>query len=196
MNDHLINNLQVQRRQLRQDESRLKKELSHVRQENLALKEEIESLKEAMENTPSAVLKTLVEKLKRDLAEKEKKVKAMGKAIGDLKQELMAQAGDVDGEQDKMKASRSSRVGRPSSRGPEGTDETAVLKRRIDDLVQRNNKLQKQVSVQCTYVGARWEYWKAFSHSQFLFFFPFSRSLFLLSLCTPRYSFLLHLQYT
>ena len=90
-----------------------------------------------MDNTPSSVLKTLVEKLKRDLQEKERKVKAMGRAVQDLKQELMVQ-NDVVGEEE--------RRGKKGERKVESSDETDKLKRRVEDLVQRNNKLQKQLN--------------------------------------------------
>ena len=91
-----------------------------------------------MDNTPSSVLKTLVEKLKRDLQEKERKVKAMGRAVQDLKQELMAQ-NEVVGEEER----------RGKKERKVESDETEKLKRRIEDLVQRNNKLQKQVHTAC-----------------------------------------------
>ena len=41
--------------------------------------------KEAQERAPSAVMSALVEKLRSDLAEKEKKHRAMGRALVDLK---------------------------------------------------------------------------------------------------------------
>ena len=43
------------------------------------------AFKEAQERAPSAVMSALVEKLRSDLAEKEKKHRAMGRALADLK---------------------------------------------------------------------------------------------------------------
>ena len=42
-------------------------------------------IQEAQERAPSAVMSTLVEKLRTELAEKEKKQRAMGRALADLK---------------------------------------------------------------------------------------------------------------
>lgn len=46
-------------------------------------------LQESLSNSPSAVLKALVDKLKVELLEKERRSKAMAKAVAELKRELM-----------------------------------------------------------------------------------------------------------
>ena len=45
---------------------------------------------EAQERAPSAVMTQLVEKLRNDLAEKEKKGRAMARALADMKQEIIS----------------------------------------------------------------------------------------------------------
>ena len=43
------------------------------------LQEDVQNMKEAQEKAPSAILKSLVEKLRNDLAEKDKKQRAMSR---------------------------------------------------------------------------------------------------------------------
>ena len=45
---------------------------------------------EAQERAPSAVMTQLVEKLRNDVAEKEKKGRAMARALADMKQEIIS----------------------------------------------------------------------------------------------------------
>ncbi len=86
------------------------------------------------ENSPSAVLKELVEKLKRDLADKEKRAKAMAKAIADLKRELMEQA---------EAAATATAAAAPATEAAEAkggrpeAETAASLRRRVEDLNAR-----------------------------------------------------------
>ncbi len=123
--------MQVQHHHHKQELDKRKNELNVLKQENLMLQEDIQNLKDSQDNTPSSILKTLVDKLKRDLADKESKMKVMGKAITDLKNELVTQT-------EKSPLS-------PTSKEGKLVDEKAALKKKVDTLVARNSRLQKQV---------------------------------------------------
>ena len=50
------------------------------------------AFKESVEKTPTNVMTSLVDKLRNDISEKEKKIRAMGRIIADLKTELVDNA--------------------------------------------------------------------------------------------------------
>ena len=70
---------QLLRRQAKQELEKARSEMSVMKQENLMLQEDVQNMKEAQEKAPSAILKSLVEKLRNDLAEKDKKQRAMSR---------------------------------------------------------------------------------------------------------------------
>ena len=70
---------QILRRQAKQELEKVRSEMSVMKQENLMLQEDVQNMKEAQEKAPSAILKSLVEKLRNDLAEKDKKQRAMSR---------------------------------------------------------------------------------------------------------------------
>ncbi len=90
------------------------------------------SLREAAENTPSAVLKQLVDKLKRDLSEKEKRSRAMAKAVAELKRELMEQA-----ERAPVKKKEKEEEEEEEEETEAGRRTVAGLKRRVEELTSR-----------------------------------------------------------
>ncbi len=124
------------RHQHRQELDATRAEANRARQEALAAREEAEAAREAADNSPSSVLKALVERLKRDLADKEKRSKAMARAIAELKRELLEQAAAVPPQEEKIERTG---TGRPEA------ETAASLRRRVEDLNARNSKLQKQV---------------------------------------------------
>ena len=70
---------QMLRRQAKQEMEKVRSEMNVVKQENLMLQEDVQNMKDAQEKSPSAILKNLVEKLRNDLAEKDKKQRAMSR---------------------------------------------------------------------------------------------------------------------
>lgn len=124
---------QMLKHSAKQDTDRLRSELNVFKQENLMLKDDISNLKEAQAKAPSAIMKSLVEKLRNDLAEKEKKQKAMARAITDLKQELLDAAGEGP-------SSLSDR-----SKPPENS-EVDLLKKKLDEITLKNDKMHKQIA--------------------------------------------------
>ncbi|TRY62027.1 hypothetical protein TCAL_01502 [Tigriopus californicus] len=124
---------QMLKHSAKQDADQLRSELNVFKQENLMLKDDISNLKEAQAKAPSAIMKSLVEKLRNDLAEKEKKQKSMARAITDLKQELLDAAGEGP-------SSLSDR-----SKAPENT-EIYLLKKKLDEFTIKNEKMHKQIS--------------------------------------------------
>ena len=70
---------QMLRRQAKQEMEKLRSEMNVIKQENLMLQEDVQNMKDAQEKSPSAILKNLVEKLRNDLAEKDKKQRAMSR---------------------------------------------------------------------------------------------------------------------
>ncbi|XP_031445492.1 centrosomal protein of 290 kDa isoform X2 [Phasianus colchicus] len=77
---------------LKDEANRLKKVLSHMEKELANVKAELEAQKEANKRAPSAIMKSLVEQLKNQLALKEKQQKALSKALLVLRAEMTANA--------------------------------------------------------------------------------------------------------
>ena len=88
--------------------------------------------KESVEKTPSNVMTSLVDKLRNDISEKEKKIRAMGRIIADLKTELVDNA---------VARERKDNV---DSGNMLDLDEA---RRRIEDLTDQNENLNKQIEV-------------------------------------------------
>ena len=85
---------QMNLRQQKDVIERLNNEIRAYKQENIMLKDDVERLETSQSKAPSVIMKSLVEKLRHDLAEKEKKQKAMSRAIAELKDEMIATAED------------------------------------------------------------------------------------------------------
>ena len=69
-------------------------EVKMLKSENALLQDELRRAKESAETqkTPPNVMGSLVDKLRNDISEKEKKIRAMGRIIADLKTELVDNA--------------------------------------------------------------------------------------------------------
>lgn len=117
---------QMLKRQAKQEIDKVKTEINVIKQENLMMQEDIHNMKQAQEKAPSAILKSLVEKLRNDLSEKDKKQRAMSRAITELKQELMEKA--EEGVVGESKA-----------------DALAAQKQKINELNSRLERMQKQL---------------------------------------------------
>ena len=83
---------QMRSRQNQQEVDGLKNEIAMLKSENNLLQDDLRNAKIAQEKAPSAVMSALVEKLRNDLAEKDKKQRAMARALADLKQEIISKA--------------------------------------------------------------------------------------------------------
>ncbi|XP_005096015.2 centrosomal protein of 290 kDa [Aplysia californica] len=68
------------------------RENSELRQEVKVLQEEIEALKETAQRGPTSTMKNMVERLKNQLALKEKQHQALSKALSDLRADMVTQA--------------------------------------------------------------------------------------------------------
>uniref|UniRef100_A0A8C3LD57 Centrosomal protein 290 n=1 Tax=Chrysolophus pictus TaxID=9089 RepID=A0A8C3LD57_CHRPC len=77
---------------LKDEANGLKKVVSHMEKELANVKAELEAQKEANKRAPTAIMKSLVEQLKNQLALKEKQQKALSKALLVLRAEMTANA--------------------------------------------------------------------------------------------------------
>jgi hypothetical protein len=89
-------NLQQQGHYQQEETNQLLAELRTCQQENYLLKEDVAQLKLAAAKSPSAVLKSLVDRLRIELAEKEKKQKAMSRVIAELRNDMLMSASVLD----------------------------------------------------------------------------------------------------
>lgn len=122
---------QMQRHQHKQELDKLRSEINVLKQENIMINEDAQNLRETQDQSPSAILKSLVEKLRNDLAEKEKKQRAMSRAITDLKQELLNAAEDGAVSFSEKERSKSEDIG--------------LWKKKVEDLHLKNDKLTRQL---------------------------------------------------
>ena len=63
-----------------------------LRSENSLLQDELRRAQEVAEKAPSNVMTSLIEKLRNDLTDKDKKIRALGRVVADLKTELVNNA--------------------------------------------------------------------------------------------------------
>lgn len=127
------------RQNLSQEESdKFSSEVKMLKSENALLQDELRRAKESAEKTPSSVMSSLVDKLRNDLTEKDKKIRAMGRVIADLKTELVNNAVAKD---------TTSSVDRSMDLGGSvlHREELNDAKGKIEELTIQNDKLLKQV---------------------------------------------------
>ena len=108
-------------------------EVRMLKNENALLQDELARVRESLEKSPGNVVTSLVEKLRNDISEKDKKIRAMGRIIADLKDDLLNNAMAKD-----QKESSHADVIAVSS-------ELHEAKQKIEDLNEQNDKLTKQV---------------------------------------------------
>ena len=84
--------VQIGMNQQKETIDRLNNDIRSYQQENAMLREEVERLQTSSSKTPSVTMKSQLEKLKSDLAEKDKKSKALTRAIAELKDEMLVSA--------------------------------------------------------------------------------------------------------
>ena len=108
-------------------------EVKMLKNENALLQDELARVRESLEKSPGNVVTSLVEKLRNDISEKDKKIRAMGRIIADLKDDLLNNAMAKD-----QKESSHADVIAVSS-------ELHEAKQKIEDLNEQNDKLSKQV---------------------------------------------------
>jgi hypothetical protein len=113
-----------------------------LKRENALLQDELRTAKEALEKTPSTVMSSLVEKLRNDVAEKEKKQRAMGRIITDLKNELVNSAVVKDQRAADQPAELYNQD--QSSELKQSLEEST---KKIDDLNFKNDRLSKQLDM-------------------------------------------------
>ena len=129
---------QVMKNQSREEVDKQSCEIQMLKSENSLLQEELRRAKETVEKSPSNVMSSLVDKLRSDLADKDKKVRAMGRIISDLKTELMENAVARDsvpavGTHDLLSSNQ------------EAKEELEEARRRILDLSEHNERIAKQM---------------------------------------------------
>ena len=129
---------QVATRQQKDQVERLASEVRAYKQENIMLKDDVARLQSTQAKAPSQVMKSLVEKLRNDLAEKEKKQKALTRAIGELREEMITSAEQTEtGGKDR---------GRTGAEVQKIVDkETKSFQTKIAELQILADKLRKQV---------------------------------------------------
>lgn len=86
--DHLEVSGQVRIQQHQREVERLSGEIHKLRSENDFLQKEMSSLRSSASRTPSAIMRTLVEKLRDQLIEKEKQVARLTLAVNDMKESI------------------------------------------------------------------------------------------------------------
>ena len=123
--------------QTRQDIDKYSSEAKMLRRENALLQDELRTAKEALEKAPASVMSSLVEKLRADIAEKEKKQRAMGRIIADLKNELVNSA--------VAKEQRPERVSTSETTHHDDTEALEEANSKIEDLNFKNDSLTKQL---------------------------------------------------
>ncbi|KAG5845827.1 hypothetical protein ANANG_G00143310 [Anguilla anguilla] len=82
----------AQVKQLEQEAEELRAQMSQMEKEAQYLRTELEAQKEANVRSPSNTMKNLVERLKAQVAQKDKQQKALSKALLELRSEMTAQA--------------------------------------------------------------------------------------------------------
>merc|ERR1740129_1974111 len=123
---------QLQQNQSMDKADKFSTEVKMLRSENALLQDELRRAKESVQKTPPNVMGSLVDKLRNDISEKEKKIRAMGRIIADLKTELVDNA---------VARERKDNV---DSGNMLDLDEA---RRRIEDLTDQNENLNKQIEV-------------------------------------------------
>ncbi|XP_068215438.1 centrosomal protein of 290 kDa-like [Palaemon carinicauda] len=86
--EHMEVSSQVRSQQHQRETDRLSGEIKNIRNERDDLRKEITLLKESANRTPSAILRTLVEKLRDQLIEKEKQVAKLSYAVQEMKEKV------------------------------------------------------------------------------------------------------------
>ena len=135
------NNIQSQiaLRQQKELIEKLNNEIRAYKQENIMLKDDVARMESTQSKAPSVIMKSLVEKLRHDLAEKERKQKAMTRVIAELKDEMLAIA------EERGSSSRTD-VGRSQSEVQRIIDkETKSYQTKISELNVLVDKLKKQI---------------------------------------------------
>ena len=127
--------------QSRQEIDKFSSDVKMLKRENAMLQDELRNAKESIEKAPSSVMSSLVDKLRADLAEKEKKQRAMGRIIADLKNELVNNA--VAKEQKMTPVLPRHHQLEPGTETEKEALEEA--RRKIEDLNHKNDNLSKQV---------------------------------------------------
>ena len=107
-------------------------EVKMLKSENALLQDELRRARESAEKGPSTVMSSLVDKLRNDIAAKDKKIRAMGRIISDLKTELVDNAAAMD-------------TRKETAMEFETSVDLEEAKRKIDDLNRQNEKLTRQI---------------------------------------------------
>ena len=119
--------------QSRQEVDMFSSEVKMLKNENALLQDELARARESLEKAPGNVMTSLVDKLRNDISEKDKKIRAMGRIIADLKEDLMNNAVAKD-QKDSYQADVTAAI-----------SELQDAKKKIDELNAQNEKLSKQV---------------------------------------------------
>ena len=117
-------------------------ELNLIQHENRRLQEEIERLKMEVEKTPTNVMSTLVDKLRHEVHERDKKIKALSRVIADLKTEMMNNAAAASSSM-LLTQESTQMVLQPKDKA--GDEEIRELKKNVEDLESMNQELARQV---------------------------------------------------
>ena len=129
LKDQLELKVKLVSHQFKQEMEKMRNEKNAIVHENMLLQEDVHNMRETHEQEPSVILKSLVEKLRNDLAEKEKKQRSMSRAIAELKEELVKKAKDPLDEDDEL----ARRI---------GSNDLSLKK--MDELLSKSNHLAKQ----------------------------------------------------
>ena len=130
LKDNLNVESKINQHRMKTEIDELTAQITLLKQENVLLKENVEKspIKKATNKLPQRLL---VEKLKSDVAEKDKKLKALSRVITDLKSQMLEAA------------DKTSDLGGRHS--PVKFDSASKLK--IDELMTKNDRLERQLKV-------------------------------------------------
>ena len=135
--------LQQQGHHQQEETNQLLAELRSCQQENFLLKEDMAQLKLAAAKSPSAVLKSLVDRLRSELAEKERKQKALSRVIAELRNDLLtAAAATSEGTVSRAGGDTLSQQQMTSS-----VRENQTLQTRLDEQLALVSKLKRQLKM-------------------------------------------------
>lgn len=125
--------LQLAQNQSMEEADKYSSEVKMLKSENTLLQDELRRAKDVAEKAPSNMMTSLVDKLRNDVSEKEKKIRALGRIIADLKTELVNNAVSKD------TTTRHETVERHPGSGQ--------VDKKVEELNELNEKLSKQIDV-------------------------------------------------
>ena len=137
--DHMEVSSQVRIQQHQRELERLSGEIHKLRAERDQMQKEISTLKNSANRTPSAIMRTLVEKLRDQLIEKEKQVAKLSLAVNDMKESIS---------QEEAKQQKTDPVNIEKEISHVTTRLTESFKAELEKVAAKRDELQKHYNEQ------------------------------------------------